>query len=94
MTDDQAKVSEAIELYLGSYLSKEDREKIIDHFGEAIAILVQEVYDSAIGCPVDWSKAGVDEGLGVMSQVLDERYPWLSYNAHMKLVHAFVMTWK
>ena len=94
MTDEQVQVSEAIETFLGSYLSQNAREQIAARYGEAIATKVQSLYDDAMSCPVDWRTATIDTALPVLHDLLTGKYPWLSDKARTNVVGAFVMTWK
>ncbi len=94
MTQEQQSINNAFAEFLGSYLSLDAREKIAAAYGEAIAAKVREIYDDALNCSVDWSRATIDTALPVMHSVLDTKYPWLSKAARSALVHAFIMEWK
>jgi hypothetical protein len=94
VTEEQTKISEAFENFLGSYLSEEDIEKIIARYGSDIAARVKSIYDDAIDSPVDWSTATMDSALTVLHELLTSKYPWLTKEARSKINWAFIMTWK
>ncbi|HEX8456162.1 MAG TPA: hypothetical protein VF656_02475 [Pyrinomonadaceae bacterium] len=91
---DEAKISEAIVRSVGSYLSAEAEREIAGLYGARVAARVRAVYDDALSCPVDWRAASMDDGLSVMHQFLDEKYPWLSAEARTRLNYCFIMAWK
>lgn len=94
MADERDSINAAFETCLQSYLSKEAREKIREHYGAAVAARVQAIYDDALGCPVDWRSATIDTALPVLHKFLDNKYPWLSSKARSQIVGAFIMEWK
>jgi hypothetical protein len=94
VTELQANICEAIESCEGTYLSADDECRISAEHGAEVARAARQLYDDTIGCPVDWSKANMDDGLGVLADVCHDQYPWLSEAVRLKLVHWFVMAWK
>jgi hypothetical protein len=94
MTDDQSKICESFETFLDPYLSEAARKRIAARYGEEIAAEVNAIYDDALNAPVDWRTADMNTALDVMHQLLNEKYPWLSAKARMKINYAFLMSWK
>jgi hypothetical protein len=87
-------INEAFEKYLESYLSKEARQKIANHYGEEIASKAAAIYADAMNCSVDWRTATIDSALPVLSELLSRNYSWLSEQARLKIIGAFIMEWK
>lgn len=94
LTAEQNLINQAFEKYLESYLSKEARQKIADRYGEEIALKATAVYADAMNCPVDWRTATIDTALPILSELLSRNYSWLSEQARLKIIGAFVMEWK
>ncbi|MDQ1523227.1 MAG: hypothetical protein QOE47_1151 [Pyrinomonadaceae bacterium] len=92
--DDEAKINEAVERCLRSYLSPDVEQRITDLFGAHIAARTRAVYDDAMRCPVDWRTAKMDDALAVLHDFLDEKYPWLTAEARSRLNYCFIMSWK
>lgn len=91
MTDEQAKISEAFERFLNSYLSRAARQQITDSYGEEIAAQVKTIYDAALGVPVDWRTATIDTALPVLHELLNRDYSWLSDAARRNINYAFIL---
>lgn len=67
---------------------------IAQRYGEPVAEAVREVYAKVLYCPIDWSRAGMDEALGIVGALLTRDYPWLSQAARGQLIHTFIMNYK
>jgi hypothetical protein len=94
VTEEQAKINEAFENFLDSYLPPAAMEKIRACYGEEVATTVKAIYDDAMNAPVDWRTASMDSALALMHEHLSSKYPWLSPLARRKLNYAFIMAWK
>ncbi len=93
MTEEQARISDALESALGIY-SRQDKQKIVEGYGEPLATQVFAIVEDALNCPVDWKTASIDTALPVLHDLLMSRYPWLTDGARRAIIHAFVITWK
>ncbi len=91
---EQDRVNEAIAGCLVSDYSRDVERRLRETFGQEIAARVRAVYDDAMGCPVDWRTASMDEALAALHHFLGATYPWLTAEARRRLNFCFIMTWK
>lgn len=94
MTEQQALICRVIEACDETHFSAKYEQQVATQYGDEVAKATRRVYDETVGCPVDWRKATMDDGLAILAETCHEKFPWLTEAARLTIVHWFVIAWK